>query len=173
MQTDEKTKHDKNGYILLPEKFTDKKYTLEFIKNIGEWKIYKKSKENSKFITYELIKPKKQESFVIGKNVIAKKWAYPSNENFGRLGFECLSIKRCEELYQEIKDQKEQKNTEKTIDLPKNEKFTIKEVLDKYPKLSYYVVYSYIKELLKNKKIKIVGEIKNKIGKASKIYKLV
>lgn len=160
-----------DGYILLPKTFTDKGYTLEFVKDIGEWKIYKRYKKNSKFATFELVFSKKSEEFKIGENTIPKKWSYPNNNQFGFFGYECISLKRAEEKYKEITNKKEEKKLDTKIEILKNKEFTLKDLLKKYSNYSYSKIYIYIKELLDKKKIKIVGEKENKKGRSSKIYK--
>lgn len=179
MKTKETLKTDKQGYLLLPEKFEFKGYSFEFVKNIGNWKIYKKSKEDS-HPKYEIIKPIKQEEFNFRGNLLPKKWTYPGTNAFGRNGYDCISIERCEELYKNWILPREQKNEEKNDEVVKEksdlvyskDKFTIKdlEILNK--KLTYAQISVKLKEDLVQGKIKIVGEKENPRGRASKIYKL-
>lgn len=161
-------------YLPLPEVFDQKGYKLTKVYDFGDgWMIYKRVKENRKFIEWELVKPKKQKEFNIAGNTIPAKIAYPNEtSDWGRIGFSLVSLERAKEKHKEIKNEEVEYNQETKIELPlKNKEFTIKDLIKKYPNYSYSKIYIFISELLEKKKIKITGEIKNKKGRSTKIYK--
>jgi hypothetical protein len=95
MKTEETQQVDKDGYILLPQKFKDKKANFELVKKLTNgWYIYKRSDGG-----FELVKPYKQESFSIAGNIIPKKWKYPSSEDWGKYGFTGITVEQCEEIF--------------------------------------------------------------------------
>lgn len=103
MFTEETRKTDKEGYLLLPETFEDKKFVFKLFKKLGNgWFIYIKNKDSGKFISWELVKPYKQEEFVIGDATIPKKWAYPSSEKWGLNGFTLLDEKGCLDKFETL-----------------------------------------------------------------------
>ncbi len=102
MKTEELPKLDKEGYLLLPREFEDKGFSFIFIKDLdADWKIYQKNKGKS-FRIFELVKPAKQKEFVIGGNIVPKKWQYPSSESWGIRGFSCFTISECESRHKKL-----------------------------------------------------------------------
>jgi len=178
---------DKNGYLLVEKEFTLRGYKFKFIKQLkNDWCIYEKIKKEEAGVKtrnkhihkkYELVKLRRQESYVFNDKKIEAKWLYPSDNAFGKLGFDCISLDAAQNRYEEIVKAGEKKEVEEEI---KNEEvriptkdFTIKEFIKANPKLNYSIAYQKIKELISNKEIRLNGERKNKRGKASNLYKKV
>lgn len=166
---------DKEGYLLMEKEFTSRGFNFSFIKDFKDgWMIYKKTAEYSGSDKYELIKPKKQEEFNFRGSIIPKKWKYPSDNDFGRLGFDCVSLEKAIERHDQIiktkQDKEDKENLVFDINLPKKE-FTCQDLLKANPQINYSDAYSQIKKWLTEKTIVKVGEKKNKKGKASILYK--
>ena len=166
---------DKEGYILLEKIFTSRGFDFSFVKDFKDgWVIYKKSCEgcNDK---YELIKPKKQEEFNFRGSIIPKKWKYPSDNDFGRLGFDCASFEKAVERHDQIIKTKQDKEDKETVFIdivhPRKE-FTCQDLIKLNPRMNYSDAYSQIKNWLVDKTIVKIGERKNKKGKASILYKI-
>ena len=156
---------DKDGYLLVSKEFTHKKYLFRFIKDLeGGWMIYEKTKEATKTKKYELVKPKRQDEFVLHSNIIEAKWVYPHSNSFGKIGFDCISLDVAINRHKEmLADKQEQvETTQVELKIPNGE-FTMKD-----PKL-----YLKVKEMVLGNTIKKVGEKKNGRGKPSNIFKLV
>lgn len=166
---------DKDGYIMVENSFEYKGYNFSFVKDFNDgWRVYKKSKEGC-FDKFELVKFKKQEEWNFKGKIIPKKWKYPNNEDFGRIGFDCVSMERAVALYKEIKKNKEEKE-EKLLNNPASEmkipnvEFTCSDLLKKNKNCTYSDVYIQLKKWLDEGQIKKCGERKNKKGKPSMLY---
>jgi hypothetical protein len=114
---------------------------------------------------------------VFNDKKIEAKWLYPTDNAFGKLGFDCISLEAAQNRYEEIVKAGEKKEVEEEI---KNEEvriptidFTIKEFIKANPKLNYAIAYQKIKLLISNREIRLNGDRKNKRGKASNLYKKV
>jgi hypothetical protein len=169
--------YDKDGYLLLERNFDSCGFNFKFVKDLENgWKIYKKTHNKLGYVKYELILPKKQDAFVFHNNPIPAKWVYPGNSNFGRTGFDCISLEVAEKRHKELllkKDEKEHKEDKKLF-VP-TKPFTIKDLQNdkNNDKWSYSQITSKLKELLEQKKIKVTGEKENNVGKSSKVYSLI
>ncbi len=178
---------DKDGYLLIEKEFTLRGYKFKFIKQLkNDWCIYEKiKKENAGVKTrnkhihkkYELVKLRRQDSYMFDDKKIEAKWLYPTDNAFGKLGFDCISLEAAQNRYNEIVKAGEKKEEEEEI---KNEEvriptkdFTIKEFIKANPKLNYSIAYQKIKEIILKKYIRLNGERKNKRGKSSNLYKKV
>ena len=178
---------DKDGYILVEKEFTLRGYRFKFVKQLkNSWCIYEKIKKEDVAVKtrnkhihkkYELVKLRQQEAYVFNDKKIEAKWLYPTDNAFGKLGFDCISLEAAENRYEEIVKAGEKKEVEEEI---KNEEvriptidFTIKEFIKANPKLNYSIAYQKIKLLISNREIRLNGDRKNKRGKASNLYKKV
>lgn len=166
-------KTDKEGYILLENEFSERGFDFKFVKDLdGGWKIYKRTNKRTLNVKYELIKPKRQESYQIHGNTIPAKWSYPGDSSFGRTGFDCISLDVAIQRHHEIMSNKESHSESAPVEIkfPKKE-FTIKDLLttNKQP---YSKIYLKVKEFLNTGQIKKVGQKKNKRGKSSDIYQI-
>lgn len=175
MKTNETLKKDKDGYQLLPETFEYKGNTFKFIKNLNNWKIYEKTRKETGRKYYELIKPIKQEAFNFHGTLLSPRWSYPGTNSFGRNGYDCISIERCEQLYKTWVLPRENKNEEPIkddkISYPEG-KFILKDLEKLNKKLTYQQISVKVREDVSLGIVKIVGEKENQRGRASKIYKL-
>jgi len=165
---------DKDGYLLVPKEFTYKRYLFKFINDLeGGWMIYEKTKEATKTKKYELVKPKRQDQFVLHGNIIEAKWVYPHSNSFGRIGFDCISLDVAINRHKEmLADKQEQvETTQVELKIP-NGQFTIKDLLITN-KIPYHKLCLKVKEMVLGNAIKKVGEKKNVRGKPSSIFKLV
>jgi hypothetical protein len=165
---------DKDGYLLVSKEFTHKKYLFRFIKDLeGGWMIYEKTKEATKTKKYELVKPKRQDEFVLHSNIIEAKWVYPHSNSFGKIGFDCISLDVAINRHKEmLADKQEQvETTQVELKIPNGE-FTMKDLLITN-KIPYPKLYLKVKEMVLGNTIKKVGEKKNGRGKPSNIFKLV
>jgi len=178
---------DKDGYLLVEKEFTLRGYKFKFIKQLkNDWCIYEKTKKEeagvktrNKYIhkKYELVKLRRQESYIFNDKKIEAKWLYPNDNAFGKLGFDCMTLDAAQNQYEEILKAEERKEEEEKIKseearIPKKD-FTVKDFIKANPKLNYSIAYQKIKELISNKYIKLAGEKKNKRGKASNLYRKV
>lgn len=178
MKTNETVLKDADGYQLLPAKFEWKGYSFTFIKNLGNWKIYEKISNSTGNKHYEIIKPQKQEEYVFHGSVIPKKYSYPGTNSFGRIGYDCISVARCEELYKTWILPRENKNIEEYTNengdlVYPDGKFLKKDLKSLNKKLTISQISVRLKKDLQEAKIKIVGEKENKRGKNSIIYKKI
>jgi len=165
---------DKDGYLLVPKEFTYKHYLFKFINELeGGWMIYEKMKEATKTKKYELVKPKRQDQFVLHGNIIEAKWVYPHSNSFGRIGFDCISLDVAINRHKEmLADKQEQvETTQVELKIPNGE-FSMKDLLVTN-KIPYHKLYLKVKEMVIGNTIKKVGEKKNSRGKPSNIFKLV
>ena len=178
---------DKDGYILVEKEFTLRGYRFKFVKQLkNSWCIYEKIKKEDVGVKtrnkhthkkYELVKLRQQEAYIFNDKKIEAKWLYPTDNAFGKLGFDCISLDAAQNRYEEIVKAGEKKEVEEEI---KNEEvriptidFTIKEFIKANPKLNYSIAYQKIKLLISNREIRLNGDRKNKRGKASNLYKKV
>lgn len=166
---------DKEGYLLIEKEFVFHGFNFKLVKDFKDgWMIYEKSKPDRIHKKYELIKPKKQEEFIFNGKKIEAKWVYPNNNQFGRTGFDCVSLDIAVERHEEILKNKEHEEIEEKLRSEElripNGKFTIKDLQKANPKLNYSIIYSKVKELLDQKKIKSCGVKENKKGRASNLY---
>ena len=178
---------DKDGYLLVEKEFTLRGYKFKFAKQLkNDWCIYEKIKKEEAGVKtrnkhihkkYELVKLKRQESYVFNGKKIEDQWMYPNDNAFGRLGFDCISLEAAENRYKQILENGEKKEEDKKI---KNEEvrvptinFTVKDFMKANPKLNYSSAYSKIKELTSNKEVVVCGEKENKRGKPSLLYRKV
>lgn len=167
-------------YKPLEDKFESIGFTFEKIKDLdSEWKIFKRTANKTKTIHYELVRPTEQKEFMIHGNLVEAKIRYPSTSEFGRNGFCCCSIERCEYIYQtwvlprrHEQEEREEKKEIKVV-FPSKKPFLIKDLEKLNPDLSYAQIYNKVKDLLILKKIKISGEKENTKGKNSHIYILI
>lgn len=176
---------DKDGYLLLEEKFVKRGFEFEFVKNLkGGWKIYKKTKVLSKtdiknkehpYVKYELILPIKNEEGSFHGRLFPKRLSYPGDEAFGFRGYDCISLEAAEKRHAEILARKEEKIEQEArkLNLPKDKTFTIKDLEKTNKDWTYNLITSRIRELVEEGRVKQAGEKPNKIGKPSKIYKFV
>jgi len=165
---------DKDGYLLVPKEFTYKHYLFKFINELeGGWMIYEKMKEATKTKKYELVKPKRQDQFVLHGNIIEAKWVYPNNNAFGRTGFDCISFDTAINRHKEILANKQEQveNTQAELKIPKSE-FTMKDLLVTN-KIPYPKLYLKVKQMVFENTIKKIGEKRNVRGKPSDVFKLV
>jgi hypothetical protein len=164
---------DAEDYILIEDNFEFKGYNFSLVKTLADgWKIYKKSKEGS-FDKFELVKPRKQKERNFKGKVIPKKWKYPSDEDFGSYGFDCISLERALSIYKKIRENKEEKESKEESSSkirPPESPFTCQDIIKKNKNLNYSDAYCLLKEWLSNKIIVKIGERKNKKGKASILY---
>ncbi len=160
-------------YKPIPDTFTESGYTFTRVKVYDTgWEIFKRQK--GIMVHYELILPKPQDEFEIHGNKVEAKIKYPSTGQFGRLAYSCISLERAENLYEtwvipREKAAHEEKQPVK-IQIPKNKKFTLKDIFALNSSIDEPKVRAKILELETAKTIKVVGSQKNKIGRASKIY---
>jgi hypothetical protein len=165
---------DKDGYLLVPKEFTYKRYLFKFMNDLeGGWMIYEKIKEATKTKKYELVKPKRQDQFVLHGNIIEAKWVYPHSNSFGKIGFDCISLDVAINRHKEmLADKQEQvETTQVELKIP-NGQFTIKDLLITN-KIPYHKLCLKVKEMVIGNTVKKVGEKKNGRGKPSNIFKLV
>jgi len=158
---------DSDGYKLVPKKFNSGGYTYTFVKDLdSDWKIYSAySPTANKIIDYELVKFTKSEEYIIAGNKVPKKWSYPTANAFGRNGFSCGTIENCESKYNKLLTK--ERPVDYMFDIPRNKNFSICELSENLG-VPYSKIYTRLKEL--GKEIQIVHEIKNKKGRATKIY---
>jgi len=166
---------DKEGYLLIEKEFTSRGFNFSFVKDFKDgWMIYKKTAEGGGPNKYELIRPKKQEEFNFRGSIIPKKWKYPNDNDFGRLGFDCASLeaakKRHDQIIKTKQDKEEKEDRPQIISIP-NKEFTCKDLMNQNSSLSYSEAYAQVKTWATEKKILKVGEKKNKKGKSSILYK--
>jgi hypothetical protein len=178
-------KKDKDGYILLPEVFEHKRYLFEFVEDLSKgWKIYKKTRiltkrdiKNKEVVRskYELVLPSKNEEWSHGKNVTPKKYSYPGDSSFGKTGFDCISLEAARARHKQVLEQKEAKEElkERKLNIPLAKEFTVKDLVKLNKDWTKPQITTKIYKLLDEKRIKVVGEIKNKSVNPSKIYKYV
>lgn len=103
MKTQEIRITDAEGYLTIPNKYFDKGFNFEFIKDLGnDWRIYRMYKDYYTRSSYELVKIHKREGYEMAGNVIPKKWSYPSSEQWGIYGFTYNNIEDCEKKYSKI-----------------------------------------------------------------------
>ena len=165
---------DKDGYLLVAKEFSYKHYLFKFINELeGGWMIYEKMKEATKTKKYELVKPKRQDQFVLHGDIIEAKWVYPHSNSFGRIGFDCISLDVAINRHKEmLADKQEQvETTQVELKIPNGE-FSMKDLLITN-KIPYHKLYLKVKEMVIGNTIKKVGEKKNGRGKPSNIFKLV
>ncbi len=86
----------------LPESFTRKGNLHWQVVNEKPYYIYIVSKEGV-VLGYEVFLSKISKEWVAGGNVIPSKYAYPSDESFGKTAFFCVGEKRAFEKLEEIK----------------------------------------------------------------------
>lgn len=162
---------DSNGYKLVPLQFKSGGYTYTFVKKLDDrWQIYSAySPSANKIIDYELVKFTKSEEYIIAGNKIPKKWTYPSANAFGKNGFSCRSIEGCESKHKKLLHQLklESNSDSNSFEIPKDKNFSITE-LSEILGVPYSKIYVKLKEL--GDEIQLVKEIKNKKGRATKIY---
>lgn len=172
--TTEIARYDDDGYMLLPNEFTDRGFVFKLSMNIdAEWKIFQRyHSEHKDSVHYELVKILKQNEFKLGDNIISKRYKYPSSETWGYLGFTCHSRERATALYDELMKANIPEKEVK-MDFPKKKSFTIKDICSLNPSMEHDQVHNKIKTLLENGSIRIDGKKENKKGKPSTVYKLV
>lgn len=178
MTTKEKPKTDKDGYLLLPETFEFKNHSFKFIKNLGKWKIYEKIRNATGKKYYELIKPVKREAMVLHGTQLEKAIVYPGTSSFGRLGYDCVSLARAEEIYEKHviprENSKEDEQIREKTDLNYSKgEFIAKDLVKTNKKLTYAQICAKIKEDVAAGKVKITGKKENKRGRASIVYKVI
>ena len=98
-------------YLPLLEIFEQKRYRLSKIYDFNDgWMIYeRKHLVNKTQLYYELVKPKKNNSYELGGVKIEARVSYPSENLFGSTGFSCMSIDHCKSLHSEIINNKNEK----------------------------------------------------------------
>jgi len=104
---------DTDGYLELSTEFNHAgfDYKREKVLDNG-WQIYSQRKDDC-LISFELVRVVKSEEREMGGQIIAKRWCYPGNSAWGRIGFTCVSLERAEEKYRELVIKKEQQNEPK------------------------------------------------------------
>ena len=146
---------DKDGYLLVPKEFTYKRYLFKFMNDLeGGWMIYEKINEATKTKKYELVKPKRQDQFVLHGNIIEAKWVYPHSNSFGRIGFDCISLDVAINRHKEmLADKQEQvETTQVELKIPNGE-FSMKDLLITN-KIPYHKLYLKVKEMVIGNTIK-------------------
>lgn len=158
---------DSEGYKLVPKEFKSGGYTYTFVKDLdSDWKIYSAySPTANKIIDYELVKFTKSEEYIIAGNKVPKKWTYPTANAFGKNGFSCGCIDNCELKYKKLLNKA--KIVDYAFEIPKGKNFSIVELSESLG-VPYSKIYVKLKEL--GDEIQLVKEVKNKKGRATKIY---
>ncbi len=169
--------NDSEGYRLLEKEFTSRGYNFKWIENLKDgWKIYQKTSVRTGESKWELIRPIKNEETNFGGNLSPKRWSYPGDAAFGKLGFDCISLARAREVHANIIADKTIKTEPQNIKLqaPKNKVFTITDLCDLNPELSRTEIYAKINDLMAKKQVACLGQSKEKgKGKKPYLYKLL
>lgn len=161
-------------YIPLQRVFKQKGYILTKVHDFNDgWVVFKREKENNiGYAQYELVKPYKSEEYEIGGNKVAARISYPGTNQFGSIGFNCISLERAKQKHKEITNKKEKDDSDLDIKVPDKE-FTIKDLQITNPALSYSDIYNHVKNMETKKEIKVIRKQDNIKGKQSKIYKKI
>lgn len=149
---------DSEGYKLLELTFESKGYSFERVEDFKDgWLIYKKSKGGN--IKYELVKPHKNEEYIIHGSIVPKKWSYPGDNAFGRTGFDCVSLDRAHVKHKEIVDKEKseesatQNKLTRKLKVPNSKNFTVKEVKKLNADWSTHEIRLKLNDLISQSKI--------------------
>lgn len=102
MEKEIKTK-DENGYFILPKNFQKSGHKFAQKWRDGDYAIYERIMLSCGSITYEAIKVLKHDARDMFWGKMEASETYPSDAQFGKLGFCCASFERAEERIQQMK----------------------------------------------------------------------
>lgn len=102
MKTEEQRIKNKNGYIILPKTFSYKGWNFQQLDRKKGIAIYSKEKEG--FVSFEVIKVQNREAYTICDNFVEAKESFPSDEQWGVLGWTFTDEIRARKKFLEIKN---------------------------------------------------------------------
>jgi hypothetical protein len=94
-------RESKNGYLVLPEEFTASGWTFKQLRRENNKAIYIKTKGNG-LESFEVIRISKHETYEIAGNSIPAAECYPSNEQWGDLGWSYNDIKEANKKFNKL-----------------------------------------------------------------------
>lgn len=107
MTTEEK-QYDINGFKILPNNFVKTGFVFHLIQRKGDVAIYKKKKEDYEKFNYEVIKIRRHDAMVIGKNkdgqdiMVEKSEQYPCSTEWGQYGWTYLTLDAARTKFLEL-----------------------------------------------------------------------
>lgn len=90
----------KNGYLVLPTKFSEKGFTYTQIKRKGNKAIYEQNLRGSK--SFEVIFINRHEKYEIAGNEIPASETYPSSSSWGTYGWTYMSLDEAIKKYNNL-----------------------------------------------------------------------
>ena len=102
MKTEEIRQKDKDGFLVLPQKFTSKNFTYIQLERDGDFAIYKQvDKLGNKWFLPMVIQ--KYEAYEIAGNVMQATEKIPRDEMWGQFAHTCMSLKEAQEKLKDLK----------------------------------------------------------------------
>lgn len=92
----------------LEKNLTHSGYDLTQIHREGFFAIYKKKKKDHESFSFEVIKIKSHNGYTIGGNYCPPSEMYPSNEQWGALGYSCATKQEAYAVFDKMKSQNEE-----------------------------------------------------------------
>ena len=93
---------DKDGYIILPDKFSCNGWEFEKVKRVGDIAIYRKKKSNHSFWSYEVYQIQRFESYEIAGNIMPKKESICSDNLWGQFGWSYNNLTSAEKKFNNL-----------------------------------------------------------------------